>query len=167
MSFKEINIEELCFNPFTAINKDWMLITAGDEKSYNTMTASWGALGELWGHYSSTVYIRPQRYTKEFVDRSEYYSLCFFSGEYREALSFCGSKSGRDYDKALECGLTPAFDCQAPYFREASMVYICRKLYKQDMTADCFVDKEVMKKCYPESDFHTTYVGAIETILTK
>ena len=99
MAFREISVEQLKDNPFTLINKDWMLITAGDAEKHNTMTASWGGVGELWGKYVSTIYIRPQRYTLEFVEREEYYSLCFFGPEYRQALSLCGSKSGRDVDK--------------------------------------------------------------------
>lgn len=108
MAFREISVEQLKDNPFTLINKDWMLITAGDAEKHNTMTASWGGVGELWGKYVSTIYIRPQRYTLEFVEREEYYSLCFFGPEYRQALSLCGSKSGRDVDKDAATGLTPA-----------------------------------------------------------
>ena len=85
MAFREISVEQLKDNPFTLINKDWMLITAGDAEKHNTMTASWGGVGELWGKYVSTIYIRPQRYTLEFVEREEYYSLCFFGPEYRQA----------------------------------------------------------------------------------
>ena len=105
MAFREISVEELKDNPFTLINKDWMLITAGNEQSHNTMTASWGGVGELWGKYVSTIYVRPQRYTLEFVEREDYYSLCFFGPEYRQALSLCGSKSGRDVDKDTEAFL--------------------------------------------------------------
>ena len=87
MAFREISVEQLKDNPFTLINKDWMLITAGDGEKHNTMTASWGGVGELWGKYGSTIYIRPQRYTLEFVEREDYYSLCFFGPEYRQALN--------------------------------------------------------------------------------
>ena len=86
MAFREISVEELKDNPFTLINKDWMLITAGNQDKHNTMTASWGGVGELWGKYVSTIYIRPQRYTLEFVEREEYYSLCFFGPEYRQDM---------------------------------------------------------------------------------
>ena len=115
MAFREISVEQLKDNPFTLINKDWMLITAGDAEKHNTMTASWGGVGELWGKYVSTIYIRPQRYTLEFVEREEYYSLCFFGPEYRQALSLCGSKSGRDVDKDAATGLTPCFAQAAHY----------------------------------------------------
>lgn len=167
MSFRSKKIEELLLNPFTLINKDWMLITAGDAEKHNTMTASWGSVGELWGHYVSTIHIRPQRYTLGFVDEAEYYSLCFFDESHRSALNFCGSKSGRDYDKAKECGLTPCFDKKAPYYEEAKLVFICRKLYKQQMDASSFIDKDIIGRCYPDSDFHHTYIGEITDILVK
>ena len=117
MAFREISVEQLKDNPFTLINKDWMLITAGDGEKHNTMTASWGGVGELWGKYVSTIYIRPQRYTLEFVEREEYYSLCFFGPEYRQALSLCGSKSGRDVDKDAATGLTPLLRPGRPLLR--------------------------------------------------
>ena len=104
-------------NPFTLINKDWMLITAGNEQSHNTMTASWGGVGELWGKYVSTIYVRPQRYTLEFVEREDYYSLCFFGPEYRQALNFCGTKSGRTLTRTRRTGLTPCFDDVGPLLR--------------------------------------------------
>ena len=141
MAFREISVEQLKDNPFTLINKDWMLITAGNQDKHNTMTASWGGVGELWGKYVSTIYIRPQRYTLEFVEREEYYSLCFFGPEYRQALSLCGSKSGRDVDKDAATGLTPCFDQAAPYYEQARLVFLCRKLYRQDMEESAFLDK--------------------------
>ena len=86
MSFTEIKAEELKDNPFDLIGKQWMLITAGNEEKCNTMTASWGAMGVMWGKNAVTVYIRPQRYTKEFVDAEDMYTLSFFKEEYRKAL---------------------------------------------------------------------------------
>lgn len=167
MAFKKTDIEGMSFNPFTLINKEWMLITAGDETAHNTMTASWGGLGELWGKYVSTVYIRPQRYTLEFVDNNEYYSLCFFDEEYRKTLNFCGSKSGRDYDKAKECSLTPKFDQAAPYYDEAKLVFICKKLYKAPMLEEHFIEKGIIDSSYPDHDFHNVFVGEIIEVLTK
>lgn len=166
-SFKSISPEALTINPFTMINKEWMLLTAGTQAAHNTMTVSWGSLGELWGRYVSTVHIRPQRYTKEFVDAQTHYSLCVFEEQYREALNFCGSKSGRDVDKAKECGLTPVFDRAAPYYAEAKLVMICRKLYRQEMQAADFLDKSLVDTCYPAGDFHWNYIGELEEVLVR
>ena len=84
--FKQVEIQDLQFNPFTLIDKEWMLITAGNEQKCNTMTASWGGLGELWKHYVSFIFVRPQRYTLEFIEKEDYYSLCFFDESYRKAV---------------------------------------------------------------------------------
>ena len=166
MAFREISVEQLKDNPFTLINKDWMLITAGDAEKHNTMTASWGGVGELWGKYVSTIYIRPQRYTLEFVEREEYYSLCFFGPEYRQALSLCGSKSGRDVDKDAATGLTPCFDQAAPYYEQARLVFLCRKLYRQDLEEGCFLDKGLLEKWY-DNDLHRMFIGEIVKVLEK
>ena len=96
MAFKEIAIDELSFNPFDKIAKQWMLITAGNKEGSNTMTASWGGLGIMWGKKVATAYIRPQRYTKEFVDRAEIFTLSFLPETERKALNICGSISGRE-----------------------------------------------------------------------
>ena len=166
MAFREISVEQLKDNPFTLINKDWMLITAGDAEKHNTMTASWGGVGELWGKYVSTIYIRPQRYTLEFVEREEYYSLCFFGPEYRQALSLCGSKSGRDVDKDAATGLTPCFDQAAPYYEQARLVFLCRKLYRQDMEESAFLDKGLLEK-WDDNDLHRMFIGEIVKVLEK
>ena len=128
--FKKITTEELTANPFKLIGKDWMLITAGDKEKFNTMTASWGGVGIMWGKPVATAYIRPQRYTFEFIENGDYYTQSFFDEEYRDALKFCGSKSGRDYDKVKETGLTPVVDDEtgAVYFKEAKLVFICKKM---------------------------------------
>ena len=97
--FTSVDPKSLDQNVFSLIGDQWMLITAGTGEACNTMTASWGGLGVIWGAPAATCYIRPQRYTKEFVDREEYFTLTFFSQEYRKALSLCGSKSGREIDK--------------------------------------------------------------------
>ena len=103
---KPIDPKAIDQNVFSLIGEKWMLITAGTAERCNTMTASWGGLGVIWGAPAATCYIRPQRYTKEFVDREEYFTLAFFGEEYRDALALCGSKSGREVDKVKECGFT-------------------------------------------------------------
>lgn len=167
MNFHESDVEKLNVNPFTLINKDWMLITAGDEKKCNTMTASWGGIGELWGKYVSFCFVRPSRYTLEFLKKKDFYTLTFFDEAYRKALNYCGSHSGRGGDKIKACGLTPLFDQSAPYFEEAKLVLVCRKLYVQDFDPECFVDKSIDEQCYPQKDYHKMFIGAIEKVLIK
>ena len=105
--YTELNPYKINENVFKLLDVQWMLITAGNEDKYNTMTASWGGLGVLWNKSIATIYIRPQRYTFEFVENNSIFNLSFFDKKYKPALNFCGSKSGRDYDKAKETGLTP------------------------------------------------------------
>ena len=132
--WKEITPEEITKNPFRLIGKDWALVTAGNQEKVNTMTISWGGVGIMWGKPVAYVFIRPQRYTKQFIDAQEELSLSFYDENYREMLSFMGSNSGRDLDKIKEMGLTLNFEKNVPYFEEANMVLSLRKLYKQDLT---------------------------------
>lgn len=165
-SFKEINANEITENPFKLIGKDWMLVTAGDESKFNTMTASWGGVGILWNKPVAFTFIRPQRYTFEFIEKGEYYTLSFFDEEYRKALNFCGTKSGRDYDKVKETGLTPVFSESAPYFGEAKLVLVCKKLYNQFLTEEGLNDKSLISN-YENNDWHKMYVGEIVKVFVK
>lgn len=161
MNQKEITVEGLDLNPFSKIGNEWMLITAGDEKKFNTMTASWGNLGVLWGKNVVTTYIRPQRYTKEFVDTNDFFTLTFFEERYKKALSLLGSTSGKDLDKVAQAGLTPLFLDQSVAFEEASLILICKKLYHDTLKPECFDEKEEEVKCYPGKDYHTFYIAEI------
>lgn len=168
MAFKEIAIEDLQLNPFQKISRQWMLITAGDELESNTMTASWGGLGIMWGKNVATAYIRPQRYTKEFVDNSDMFTLSFLPEEKREALNICGRVSGRDVeDKWAEAGLHPYYVDGTTAVEEAEMVLVCKKLYAQEMYPECFIETECDTKWYPQADYHTMYIAEIVKVLVK
>lgn len=162
---KEIPISQLQMNPFDKIGKEWMLCTAGGAGSWNTMTCSWGHLGTLWNLPTAVCYVRPQRYTREFIDREAYYTLCFFSEEYKKALGYLGSHSGRDGDKVAAAGLTPVHAEGYTYFKEASLVLLCRTLYQAPLKEEYFRDEAVMDKNYPQRDFHDLYIGQIEKVL--
>ena len=165
--FKEIAPQAIPDNVFQRIGTDWMLVAAGDEAHCNAMTASWGQLGVLWSKPVATCYIRPSRYTREFVEREGRYSLSFFApGTHRNELNLLGTKSGRDGDKIAESGLSRVMLNGVPAFAEASMVLVCRTLYKQDLLEDCFVDSGVATTHYPLKDYHRMYVGEIEKVYT-
>lgn len=167
-TFREVAIESLEFNPFQKISKEWMLITAGNEEKSNTMTASWGGLGIMWGKNVATAYIRPQRYTKEFVDREEVFTLSFLPEEYREALRVCGSVSGKNVENKWEdAGLHPYYVDGTTAVEEANMVFVCRKLYAQDMKPEHFTETECDEKWYPNHDYHTMYIAEITKVLVK
>ncbi len=166
--FTLIKPEALTDNVFKLLDKDWMLITAGTLEHYNTMTASWGHMGIMWNLPVAMAWIRPQRYTFEFTEKCSHFSLSFFSEEHRKALQFCGSKSGRDYDKAAETGLTPlATENGNVSFEEARLVMECRKLYADDLKAENFIVPEIASKNYPKKDFHRFYMGEIENSFVR
>ena len=164
---KQIEINEFSENPFKLIGSDWMLITAKKGEKTNMMTASWGGVGLLGNKHLPTIYVRPQRYTKEFIDNEEYFSLCVLPEEYRQILNYCGTKSGRDEDKIAETKLTIDESEKAPIFKESRLVLICKKLYAQDLTEQSFIDKSLVEKNYKAKDFHTMYIAEIEKILTN
>ncbi len=162
--FKEIQPRELADNPFKLIGDDWTLVTSGSKESFNTMTASWGGVGIMWGDPVAITFIRPQRYTFGFTEQNDYYSLCFFDEKYRSALKLCGTKSGRDVDKVKETGLTPAFTKEGvPYFEEARLVLICKKQYAQLLNEESVVDESI-KKWY-DNDYHKMYISEIVKVL--
>lgn len=165
MSYKEISAENWNDNIFEAVSKEYMLITAGDEKSHNMMTASWGFFGEMWGHHTAMVVVRPQRYTMDFIDKNDYFTLSFYGEELKDIHKICGSKSGRDIDKTEACKLTPVYDEKGVYFKEARLVVFCKKEYVQAMNEESFVDKDNLR--WYKGDYHNMIFGKIEKILTK
>lgn len=132
------------------------------------MTCSWGHLGSIWGHGggmpTAVCYVRPQRYTKEFIDREELYTLSFFDGR-RKELGYLGSHSGRDGDKVADVGFTPVFGEGYTYFAEAKLVLVCRKLYRAPLLEEGFIDKQTLEDNYPQRDFHDLYIGEIVKVL--
>lgn len=176
---KEILIEELQINPMTMFGKDWCLICAGNEQGgFNAMTVAWGQLGAVWDRKTpkgktiiptATVFIRPQRYTKEFFDREELFTICAFGQDrkMKKALAYMGTHSGRDGDKAAKAGLTPVFADNTAYFHEASLVFVCRKLYHMPLQESGFVEKQIVTENYPQKDFHEVYVGEIIKVLKQ
>ncbi len=163
--FKEISPKEIEGNLIKAIADEWMLISAGDKSGYNMMTASWGFTGEMWGNDAVVAMIRPQRYTMEFVNNSDYFTLSFY-GDNKDIHKVCGSKSGRDVDKTALTGLTPVFSDNSVYFDEARLVLICKKQYVGRLEEECFTDKEPLKK-YSEKDYHNMIIGKILKVLIK
>ncbi len=163
--FKEITAKEISENLIGMIADEYMLITAGDQSAHNMMTASWGYAGEIWGNDSVMALVRPQRYTMEFIEKQDYFTLSFY-GDNKAIHKICGSKSGRDCDKTALTGLTPIYSDNAVYFEEARVVLICKKQYVDRMKEECFIDKDPLK-WYPSSDYHYMIIGKIEKVLVK
>ncbi len=165
--FKEISANHLQGNPFHMIGQEWMLVTAEKEGKVNTMTAAWGGLGIMWGKNVAFVVIRPQRYTKEFIDAADSFSLSFYDESFRKTLSYLGAVSGRDEDKVLKSGLTVTQNDSIPYFKEAKTVLFCKKLFSQPYEEKNFFDNDIPGACYPDKDYHTLYISEITKILVR
>ncbi len=166
-SFQKTDPRELTDNLFQLIADDWGLITAGDINSFNTMTISWGTFGELWNRKVCFAFVRPTRYTYEFTERTEIFTLSFFEEKHRSALKICGTKSGRDMDKVGAAGLTPiASEHGSVYFDQARLVFECRKIYSEDIKPTQFLDPTIDHE-YPLKDYHRIYVGEILNCLRR
>ena len=155
-------------NAMQKIGKEWMLITVQDEKNHraNAMTASWGALGVLWGKNICTCFVRPQRHTYTLMEEKKRCSIAFLTEEYRSALRVCGSESGRDTDKLQKTGLSTVEIDGVPVIREADTVLLCRKLYVDDLKKECFLDPSLLSH-YAAGDYHRCYILEIEKVYRK
>lgn len=156
---------------FDRIGKDWMLLTAcaeneAGETVVNTMTASWGGMGILWGKRVAFLFVRPQRYTNHLIEKSARMSISFFDEAYRAALRVCGTVSGRDTDKFAQAGLTPVIRDGVPLIREARCNLICRKLYTDVLRKEGFCLPLLLEN-YKAEDYHCVYVVEIEEILQR
>lgn len=165
--FKVISREDFSTNIVKRIGDEWMLITAGNkETGYNTLTACWGGIGNLWHRDAAFIFIRPSRYTYEFIEQNELFTLSFFPKGYRKALTLLGTKSGRNGDKIKEACLDVTFLDGAPVFEQANLVLICKKMYYLDFVPER-VPADVVKRFYPTGDFHRFYAGEIVKIYGK
>lgn len=167
-SFVCIKPEEIGQNTFQLIGNDWMLVTAGPTSHYNTMTASWGGFGVIWNGPVCWCVIRPGRHTYGFINENPNFTLSFFDEQHRPALEVCGTKSGRDIDKAAVTGLVP-IACELPdttAFAQARMILECKKIYTQDIDPTHFLDPEIDRN-YPQKDYHRMYFGSIERVWVR
>jgi flavin reductase (DIM6/NTAB) family NADH-FMN oxidoreductase RutF len=160
--FTKTNHEALTENFFKAIQKEWMLITAGSIHDFNTMTASWGTIGILWNKPITICFVRPQRHTFGYMEKSEHYTLSFFDHAHKEILNYCGSHSGKTVDKIHETGLIPI---ETPSgcvgFEQSRLVIECKKIYADFFKAEHFLFKQIIDQNYQEKDFHQFYIGEI------
>jgi flavin reductase (DIM6/NTAB) family NADH-FMN oxidoreductase RutF len=165
-NFTEIKPEQLNKNLFKLVGSDWMLVAAESDNKVNAMTASWGGFGVMWNKNVAFVVIRQSRYTKELIDKADSFSLSFLSSDYKKQLSYFGSVSGRNEDKIAKSGLSIGHIEAAPYFADADLVVICKKLYAQEYKPECFIDTKLNSDYYAEGDYHTLYIAEITKVLT-
>ncbi|MCX7775902.1 MAG: flavin reductase [Rectinemataceae bacterium] len=160
---REVPLQQFAFDP-AQLRDNWMVLCAGDfaRNDYNAMTISWGMYGQIWNRMLFQVLVRPTRYTFEYMERYDTFTLNMFPPVYRPALSILGSVSGRHEDKIARVHLTPqaSLAVTAPCFEEASLVLECRKIYWQDLDPQHFLDPAIEHE-YPRKDYHRLYLGEI------
>lgn len=166
LGYKQTKPSQIEGNLIDIIASDWMLVTAGDKLKFNTMTANWGGMGHLWNKPVAFVFVRPERYTFQFMENSEGFTLSFYDETYRDALNICGTKSGRNSNKVAEAGLTVHFtESGLPAFSEAKLVMECRKLYATMLKKEEFLDPIPLKAHYTtKGGLHKLYIAEIEKV---
>ena len=155
---------ELNTEIFGLFDRKWALLTAGKEDSFNTMTISWGGLGTIWNKPVATVYVRESRYTHDFMDNNEFFTLSFYAEDFKKQLGVLGSKSGRDIDKIHDSGLTPVKAGNSVSFKEAEITLVCRKLFRQRLEEEN-MPADIAEKLYPTHDPHDMYIGEVVEII--
>lgn len=164
---KEINIREIKESAVKMISDDWALLSAGNESKWNTMTVSWGGIGEIWGKDVAFVFVRPQRYTKEFIDKNGRFTLSFFGGEMKKEMGILGKISGRNEDKIALSRIKGVFEADTVYVDGAKYVLVCKTLYTDFIKPENFIEKDNDEKWYAQKDYHKVYVAQIEKVLEK
>ena len=161
-----MNLKNFNLAPLYKIDKEWALLTCGKKEKFNMMTISWGGLGTLWHKPIATIYVRPNRYTNEFIENNDYFTLSFYDEEYKKDLGFLGSKSGRDIDKISYTNLTPEFIDNGITFKEANLTIVCKKIYFQDLDKKNIPQTEI-DRFYNNEPVHRMYIGEVIDIIDK
>ena len=161
--YKQIEHKEFnnCFDKF---KNDWALLSVGPLDSHNAMTVAWGGLGYLWKKEVAFIFVRPSRYTYKFSENNDFFALSFFDEKYRDALSFYGTKSGRDVNKDEACNFHPFELNNVTVYEEAKTTIICRKIYADDIKPELFLENDI-EKCYPDHSYHKMYICEVVSIL--
>jgi len=165
MTFRKMEVSGIAekINPISMIQDNWYLVTAEDNGTVNTLTAAWGGLGNVCGKSAATVYIRPQRYTKKFMDASGRFTMTFFDfDKYQPALMYLGSHSGADDpDKIEHAGLHLTHVEGEPACEEGKYVLVCRTFFRQPMDPANFIDPKDAEANYPDKDYSVIYIAEI------
>ena len=164
--FHPIDIKDLDLNAWKTIGEDWLLVTAGGKKHHNTMTISWGAFGEHWNRPTVTVMLRPQRYTRGFVEKREKFSISILSqtDDTKKKLAYLGRVSGRDENKLEKVDLHYNRMDKVPSIQEAEYVINCKVIYRDQINKDNFILPDLAKEHYPEKAYHYIYIGEIVSV---
>ncbi len=161
--YTPIDLHELNMNVFQEFGENWVALAAGGKKHANAMTISWGSLGVLWGKPTVTIHLRPERYTRGFVEKKGRFSINFLprTEENHKALSYIGSVSGRDEDKLGKAGLSLTMVDKIPSLAEANLIMNCQVIYRAQFEPKKMLDETIAHDFYPDKDYHYTYIAEI------
>ena len=166
-----MDLKKFKLEPFYKLDQEWALLTAGKKDKFNTMTISWGGFGTLWNKPIVTVYVKSIRYTYQFMEENEYFTISFYEKEYRKDLGVLGSKSGRELDKLSLTKLTPEFLENAVSFYEAELTIVCKKIYFQDLDITHIDNNSIpqseIDRFYQNEPIHRMYIGEVVGIIDK
>ncbi|MBO5262063.1 MAG: flavin reductase [Clostridia bacterium] len=160
-----MKLTETDFNFASKIAASALLTATNKSGEINTMTVSWGGTGILWGREVAFVFVRPERYTFGFCEDGEDMSLSFFGKEKKDALTFCGTKSGRDVDKFEACNLKYTRQNGVCVFDDAQITVVLKKLYSQNLKEECFVN-DSCKSFYQNGGYHKMYICEIKDVIS-
>ena len=167
-TWQEISPKDIDTNAVRMFADDWMILSAGKESKMNLMTIAWGGLGQLWGKPVVTVYVSTSRYTYQFMEENDYFTVTSFPEEYRDKLQYLGSVSGRDEDKVKGSGFTPEYtELGNPIYKEANLAIECKKIYTQQFEAGKLPIEQ--RQWYDERGIglHVMYIGEILHVWKK
>ncbi len=170
-TFQPYPMDMLDWNPMTKISNEWFALVSSADDKLNAMTCSWGAIGHIWGKNATTVYVRESRYTKQLLDNSDYYSICFLDPEKKDAkstLKYLGMVSGKDEDKIKGARFDINYSEHGiPYIDQSNLVLLCKKMAAIPMTEDSIVDDSIADEFYKNGDYHTMYIGELLGVLAR
>ncbi|MCI2055808.1 MAG: flavin reductase [Oscillibacter sp.] len=164
---RKIDLTALTPEVFSVFGTNNALLTAGDRTACNTMTVGWCGLGRMWNLPSCTVYVRPERYTYQFMENHDYFTVAVLALADHDKMKLCGSASGRDLDKFKACGMTAQYGLHdAPFPAEAEWALVCKKRYAQDLKPEFALDERI-NAFYQGEGWHRMYIGEVVETYVK
>lgn len=161
-----MNLESFNFKPFYTLDKEWALLSVGNKEKFNMMTVSWGGFGTIWGRPVVSVYVRKSRYTYEFMEENDYFTLSFYDEKYKKDLGILGSKSGRGINKKDLVSLNEEEVGNSISFKEANLTLVCKKIYYDDLKQEN-MKPEIQEQFYKKDEIHRMYIGEVIDIIDR
>jgi flavin reductase (DIM6/NTAB) family NADH-FMN oxidoreductase RutF len=159
-----LKMDKFTINPWKKFHEEWALVTAGKKDNFNTMTISWGGMGTLFSRPVVTVYIKPARYTHDFVLENDIFTVSFYDEKHRESLTYLGNHSGKDEDKVAKVGFSPKFlENGGITFEQAKTTIVLKKLFTQQLDRNN-IPKDIIKTYFSndhERPSHTMFIGEV------